>query len=70
MSGREVVTVAEDRPERRWYRAGRGFAPNEVLVGVIAFKRAMQPLTPRLVAVAVAHEGAVCEWRTIWHVRL
>ena len=69
MTRGEVVTIAEDGPERLGDRTNSRLAALEVLVDVEAFERAMQPLGPRRVGVAVGDEGAVFECDRLGHDR-
>jgi hypothetical protein len=64
---RKVFAIPEDRPQCLRHRPCRRIAPGEVLVDAIAFERCVQPLAPRLVAVAVAQEGTIFEWDELAH---
>jgi hypothetical protein len=65
ISGPGLVTVTAVISLLAWPQTAR------VLRGeVLRIKQLQRRSTPRVVAVAVAHEGAVCEWRTLWQVRL
>jgi hypothetical protein len=57
----KVFAVAEYRTQGLGYRPGRCFPANQLLIDGVAFKRCMQPLSPRRIAVAVAQEGPIFE---------
>ena len=67
MARGEVVAVAEDGLQRCGDRARRGLAAGEILVDGEGFERAMQPLGPRGIGVAVGDEGAVFEGDRLCH---
>ena len=58
MARGEIVAIAENRAERLGDRAGRRLAAGEVLVDAEILERAMQPLGPRRVGVAIGDKGA------------
>jgi hypothetical protein len=67
MTRGKVVTVAEDGPERLGDRTNSRLAPGQVLVDVKILKRAVQPLRPRRIGVAVGDEGAVFKRERLGH---
>src|SRR5262249_26685093 len=67
--GRKILAIAEDRAQRFWDRPRPCRAAGEVLFDAIAFESGVQPLGPRLVAMAVAQEGAIFERDRLAHTR-
>jgi hypothetical protein len=70
MPGREILPVAKDRTQCLRHRPDQRLAPGEVPVDAIAFECCVQPLAPRLIAVAVAQEGTISERDRLAHPRL
>ena len=63
----KVVAVAEDGLQRCGDRARRGLAAGEILVDGERFERAVQPLGPSRIGVAIGDEAAVSEGDRLCH---
>jgi hypothetical protein len=57
----KILAVPKNRSQCLGHRAERRRAPDQVLVDVKAFKRAVEPLRPAHIAVAVAQKRAVLQ---------
>src|SRR5262249_32080403 len=55
----EALASPEDRSQCFWHRPGGRLAPDQIFTDAVVFQCLVQPLRPRCVVVAVAHERAV-----------
>src|SRR5262245_52425464 len=67
MPAGEILAIAKDWPQRLRHRTLGRTAAEQILVDPVGLQRAVQPPRPPRIAMAVAQERAIDEWRDLRH---